>query len=85
MKSFNLKSNQNNPYFAELKAIYLSERALSASLPQKIKNAPTDELALALTNHLQFTIQHLKRLEDIFINIGEARISNYNSVDFQFD
>ncbi len=67
-------SKKGNSYIDELKAIYKNEIQLNAELPEKIQNAPNEELADAFRRHLQFTIQHLKRLEEIFITIGESAI-----------
>lgn len=44
------------------------------SIPLMIKNATTDELVDALKVHLQFTLDHIKRLEYFFCLIGETDI-----------
>ncbi len=44
------------------------------SIPVMIKSATTDELVDALKVHLQFTLDHIKRLEDFFCSIGEIDI-----------
>lgn len=68
----------HNIFMDELKEIYFSEKALLISIPLLIKTSATEELADALTVHLQFTINHIKRLEEFFNSIGEAAImSNY--------
>nr|WP_315207591.1 DUF892 family protein [uncultured Flavobacterium sp.] len=70
------ETNENcrNIFVDELKEIYFSEKALMLSIPVMIKNATTDELVDALKVHLQFTLDHLKRLEDFFCSIGETDI-----------
>ena len=64
-----------NVFVDELKEIYFTEKALIISIPIMIKNATTDELVDALKIHLEFTKEHIKRLEDFFTSIGEAAIA----------
>ena len=66
------RENSRNIFVEELKEIYFSEKALMLSIPVMIKNATTNELVDALKVHLQFTLDHLKRLEDFFYSIGET-------------
>jgi ferritin-like metal-binding protein YciE len=68
------KGNCRNVFIEELKEIYFSEKALMLSIPVMIKSATTDELVDALKVHLQFTLDHIKRLEDFFCSIGEIDI-----------
>ncbi|TDE07185.1 DUF892 family protein [Flavobacterium sandaracinum] len=68
------KSSCRNIFMEELKEIYFSEKALIISIPILIKNAATEELSNALKVHLQFTMDHIKRLEDFFNSIGESNI-----------
>ncbi|MDI5889218.1 MULTISPECIES: DUF892 family protein [Flavobacterium] len=68
------KENCRNVFIEELKEIYFSEKALMLSIPVMIKSATTDELVDALKVHLQFTLDHIKRLEDFFCSIGEIDI-----------
>lgn len=72
----NLETSEGcrNIFVEELKEIYFSEKALIISIPILIQNAATDELADALIVHLQFTIDHIKRLEEFFNSIGEKDI-----------
>lgn len=63
-----------NVFVEELKEIYFTEKALIISIPVMIKNATTDELVEALKVHLDFTLLHIKRLEDFFNSIGETEI-----------
>jgi ferritin-like metal-binding protein YciE len=68
------KENCRNVFVEELKEIYFNEKALMLSIPVMIQNATTDELVDALKIHLQFTLDHLKRLEDFFCSIDETDI-----------
>jgi ferritin-like metal-binding protein YciE len=68
------KENCRNVFVEELKEIYFTEKALILSIPIMIKNATTDELIDALKVHLQFTQEHIQRLEFFFTSIGEAGI-----------
>lgn len=63
-----------NIFVEELKEIYLAEKTLLISIPIMIENATTDELTEALGIHLEFTKQHVKRLEEVFYSIGESDI-----------
>ena len=53
----------------ELKDIYWAEKALVKALPKMIKNASSDELILALTDHLEVTLMQVNRLEEVFVSI----------------
>ena len=53
----------------ELKNIYWAEKALVKALPKMIKNASSDELILALTEHLEVTLVQVNRLEEVFASI----------------
>jgi ferritin-like metal-binding protein YciE len=54
-----------------LKDIYWAENALVKALPKMIKNATSDELAEALSAHLEETKQHVSRVEQAFAAIDE--------------
>ena len=54
-----------------LKDIYWAEKALTKAIPKMIKNATSEELIEALTNHLQETQGQVTRLEDVFASIDE--------------
>jgi ferritin-like metal-binding protein YciE len=75
-KKISTDSNEScrNVFVEELKEIYHSEKAQLIAIPIMIKNATTDELVDALKTHLDFTKEHIKRLEDIFCSIGESAI-----------
>ncbi|MDB5229092.1 MAG: hypothetical protein JWN78_3285 [Bacteroidota bacterium] len=55
----------------ELKDIYWAEKALTKAIPKMIKNATSDELVDALTEHLEVTEEQVKRVEQVFEQIGE--------------
>ena len=70
------KKNESNPaqglrelFVDELKDIYWAEKALTKAIPKMIKNASSDELIEALTNHLVVTEKHVTRLEQVFTSI----------------
>ena len=54
-----------------LKDIYWAEKALTKALPKMIKNATSEELAAALTHHLEETKGQVTRLEEVFASIDE--------------
>ena len=54
-----------------LKDIYWAEKALTKAIPKMIKNATSEELIEALTNHLQETQGQVTRLEEVFASIDE--------------
>jgi ferritin-like metal-binding protein YciE len=56
----------------ELKDIYWAEKALTKALPKMAKNATTEELVTALTEHLEVTKGHVQRLEEGFKILGKA-------------
>lgn len=70
----NINESCRNVFVEELKEIYYSEKAQLLAIPIMIKNAATDEVVDALKIHLAFTVEHIKRLEDIFYSIGESSI-----------
>lgn len=55
----------------ELKDIYWAEKALTKAIPNMIKNATSQELIDALTNHLEETAEQVLRLEQVFESIGK--------------
>lgn len=58
-----------------LKDIYWAEKALTKALPKMIKNATSEELVEALTNHLQETEGQVTRLEETFYSINEKPVA----------
>jgi ferritin-like metal-binding protein YciE len=59
-------------YIEELKDLWSAERMLVKALPKMAKAANHSELANAFTTHLRQTEQHVKRLEQIFDELGES-------------
>lgn len=55
----------------QLKDIYWAEKALLKALPKMAKNASSDELIEALTNHLEETKTQVGRLENVFKAMGK--------------
>ena len=55
----------------ELKDIYWAEKALIKAIPKMIKNATSQELIDALTNHLSETKNQITRLEQVFESINK--------------
>ena len=54
----------------ELKDIYDAEKQLTKALPKLAKKATAEELRRALQDHLRETEQHVKRLEEVFEQLG---------------
>ncbi|MBC7628795.1 MAG: DUF892 family protein, partial [Ferruginibacter sp.] len=54
-----------------LKDIYWAEKALVKALPKMAKNATSQELVTALTEHLDVTKQQVSRLEEVFQLLGK--------------
>jgi ferritin-like metal-binding protein YciE len=59
-------------YIDELKDLYSAEQQLVKALPKLAKNADTEELSEAFSNHLEETKNHVTRLEDIFQSLEES-------------
>lgn len=55
----------------QLKDIYWAEKALTKAIPKMIKNATSEELKAAFTDHLDVTEEHVSRCEDVFESIGK--------------
>lgn len=58
-----------------LKDIYWAEKALTKAIPKMIKNATSEELIGALTNHLEETHGQITRLENVFASIDEKAVA----------
>jgi len=58
-------------YVSELRDMYNAEKQLVKALPKMAKAATTDELRMAIEEHLQETQNHVSRLETIFKNLDE--------------
>src|ERR687896_1391113 len=59
-------------YIDELKDLWSAEKMLVKALPKMAKAATHPELAKAFTTHLRQTEQQVKRLEQIFDELGES-------------
>ncbi len=59
----------------ELKDIYWAEKALTKAIPKMIKNATSQELIDSLTTHLEETVQHVSRVEQVFELIDKKAIA----------
>jgi ferritin-like metal-binding protein YciE len=59
-------------YIDELKDLWSAEKMLVKALPKMAKSASHPELAKAFTTHLRQTEQQVKRLEQIFDDLGES-------------
>lgn len=59
----------------ELKDIYWAEKALTKAIPKMIKNATSEELIDALTNHLAETEEQVTRVEQVFESIGKKAVA----------
>ena len=55
----------------QLKDIYWAEKALTKALPKMAKNAASEELADAITTHLEETKAQVQKLEQVFESIGK--------------
>ena len=58
-------------YVAELRDMYNGEKQLIKALPKMAKAASTEELRMAIEEHLQQTQNHVSRLETIFRSLDE--------------
>jgi ferritin-like metal-binding protein YciE len=54
----------------ELKDIYDAEKQLTKALPKMVKKATAGELKKAFQDHLGQTEEHVKRLEEVFEQLG---------------
>ena len=59
-------------YVNNLRDLYSAENQLVKALPRMVKNAGSEELSEAFTNHLEQTKNHVMRLEEVFRRLGEA-------------
>lgn len=58
-----------------LKDIYWAESALVKALPKMLENASDNKLKTAIKEHLDQTIDHVSRIEEIFSLIGEKAVA----------
>jgi ferritin-like metal-binding protein YciE len=59
-------------YIDELKDLYSAEQQLVKALPKLAKNAESEELSEAISNHLEETRNHVTRLEEVFQRLEES-------------
>lgn len=59
----------------ELKDIYWAEKALTKAIPKMIKNATSEDLIDALTDHLEVTKEQVTRLEKVFASLAEKPVA----------
>lgn len=58
-------------FVMKLKALYDIELQLTKALPKMAKNATDPELSAGFEEHLEETLEHVSRLEEIFGRLGE--------------
>jgi ferritin-like metal-binding protein YciE len=61
----------NDLYISELRDLYSAEDQIVKALPKVIEKTTAPELRQALTNHMEETLGHVARLEQIFEMHGE--------------
>jgi ferritin-like metal-binding protein YciE len=66
------RESLQNLYLNELKDLYNAEQQLVKALPKMAKNAESQDLGDAFTNHLAETKNQVARLEQIFESLGES-------------
>jgi ferritin-like metal-binding protein YciE len=59
-------------YVNELKDLYSAEKQLVKALPKMIKATKHSELKAAFKTHLQQTVEHVKRLEEVCKELGAS-------------
>lgn len=62
-------------FLDELKDIYWAEKHLTKALPKMQKNASSEALSNAISEHLETTKVHVERLEEIFSLLGEKAVA----------
>lgn len=53
-----------------LKDIYWAEKALTKALPKMLKQATSEELIAALTDHIEVTQEQVTRLDEVFASLN---------------
>jgi ferritin-like metal-binding protein YciE len=69
-KENGISNGLRNLFESQLKDIYWAEKALTKAIPKMIKNATSQELIDALTDHLDVTELQVSRCEEIFTMLG---------------
>ncbi len=59
-------------YIEELKDLYSAEKQLVKALPKMIKATKHPELKAAFNTHLQQTVEHVGRLEEVCLELGAS-------------
>jgi ferritin-like metal-binding protein YciE len=59
-------------FLDEIRDLYDAEKQLTKALPKMAKAASSDDLRMAFEGHLEQTQEHVKRLEEIFDELGET-------------
>ena len=59
-----------NLFIGELQDLYSAESQLLVALPQMMEAAQHQELKRAFRHHLNETQEHVRRLQDIFDDLG---------------
>src|SRR5437762_12962000 len=64
--------NLNELFVEEVRDIYDAEKQLVKALPKMAKAAESEELRGAFEEHLEITLAHVGRLEEVFKGLGMA-------------
>ena len=70
-KSSSVAQGLRDLFEDELKDIYWAEKALTKAIPKMIKNATSEKLVSALTDHLEVTKGQVARCEKVFEILGK--------------
>src|SRR4051812_41894121 len=62
-------------FIDELKDIYWAEKALTKALPKMAKNATDENLQNAINEHLDVTMGHMQRVEEVFQILEEKAVA----------
>lgn len=62
-------------FLDQLKDIYWAEKALTKAIPKMIKNATSQELKEALTDHLDVTEEQVSRCEEVFAAVDMKAVA----------
>jgi ferritin-like metal-binding protein YciE len=59
-------------FISELKDLYSAEKQITKALPKMAKGASSPELRAAFESHLQETLGHVERLDQVFDTLGKS-------------
>ena len=65
------KNSLRGLYIDKLRDIYSAEKQLTKALPKLAEAASSEKLRTGFTEHLEQTLGHVGRLEQIFAGLGE--------------